>query len=184
MCIRDRGNLSLNVSSKPTSNNALPTTALTSSTLKLGKRAVSYTHLDVYKRQTLYILSIAQKQLKITKLPNLCSILKDSIKDTLSTILRSSRVRVKFFEKIDKSAERGDINELFRAAIATDSIDSDIHGYARALRRGAEISMELFNYSNRSKVILDLRKKALKYATRFSYLVCGFVIITMIIQIS
>ena len=134
--------------------------------------------------QTLYILSIAQKQLKITKLPNLCSILKDSIKDTLSTILRSSRVRVKFFEKIDKSAERGDINELFRAAIATDSIDSDIHGYARALRRGAEISMELFNYSNRSKVILDLRKKALKYATRFSYLVCGFVIITMIIQIS
>lgn len=134
--------------------------------------------------QTLYIFSLAQLHLKITKLPTLCYILRDSIKDTLSTILRSSRVKIKFFEKIDKAAERGNITELFKAAVATDSIDNDISGYARALRRGAEISMELFTYSNRDKIILDLRKKALRYAVRFSYLVCGFTIITMILQIS
>ena len=134
--------------------------------------------------QTLYIFSLAQQFLKISKLPTICYVLRDAIKDTLSTILRSSRVKIKFFEKIDKAAERGNITELFKAAVATESIDNDISGYAKALRRGAEISMELFTYSNREKIILDLKKKALRYAVRFSYLVCGFTIITMILQIS
>lgn len=134
--------------------------------------------------QTLYIFSLAQQSLKITKLPTLCYILRDAVKDTLSTILRSSRVKIRFFEKIDKAAERGSINELYKTAVATESIDNDIAGYSRALRRGAEISAELFNYSNREKMILDLKKKALRYAVRFSYLACGFTIITIILQIS
>lgn len=160
-----------------------------------SKLKLPYTHkieaLDKYpvlqktkSYQTAYLFSVAQQNLKMHGLPHLAETLKEALKDTLSTILRSTRLRTKFFERMELAVSRGSITDMFKAAVATDSIETDLAGYARALRRGTEISIKLYNYSHREKMILELREKALRYAVRLSYLLWGFTVITMIIQIT
>jgi serine/threonine protein kinase len=132
--------------------------------------------------QFLGLLATAQKYTKTSKLPNITETLKNSVLEVLNIALKSNSVKKIFFDKLHNAAKSQDLIQFQKMASNPDFIRNDIKGYGDAIRRGAEIAMEIYGYNNRSSIDYDIRKKSLKLAIRFSYVLCSFIVVTIILQ--
>jgi serine/threonine protein kinase len=132
--------------------------------------------------QILGIFAQAQKHAKITNLSNLCSTIMQSVRDVLDASLKSTSIKKVFFDKLAIASKTGNIMELQKIALNSRHINDDIDGYTDALRKGALIAREMFSFNNRSAINFDVRRKSLRIAVRFSYIICSFIILSIIMQ--
>jgi len=132
--------------------------------------------------QIMGIFAKAQKHSKISTLNNLSNIIMQSVRDVLDSALKSVTIREKFFIALEQSAKSGSIADLQNMALNSKFINDDIDGYTKALKRGAEISRDLFSYNNRKTIDFDIRRKSLRFAVRFSYVCCGLIILSIVLQ--
>ena len=128
------------------------------------------------------IFAKAQKHSKISNLNNLSLVIMKNVRDVLESALRSVTIREKFFIALEQSAKSGSIGDLQKMALNSTFINDDIDGYTSALKRGAEISRELFSYNSKKTIDFDIRRKSLRFAVRFSYVVCGLIILSIVLQ--
>lgn len=132
--------------------------------------------------QLAHILGNAQKTSRINRLDNIVAALRDALKEVLDLNLRSNAIKREFANALSASTKSGSIADLLKAATNSDLLEKDLDGYSKALRRGAEITYEIFSYNNRSAMEFDIRRKSLRIAVRFSYIVCSFILITILLQ--
>ncbi len=132
--------------------------------------------------QILGIFAQAQKHAKISDLMNLCNTIMESVRDVLDAALKSGSIKKIFFEKLSVASRTGNIHELQKIALNSTHINDDIDGYTSALRRGAEIAREIFSLNNKNSINYEIKRKSLRLAVRFSYLICGFIVLSIILQ--
>jgi serine/threonine protein kinase len=132
--------------------------------------------------QFLQIIASAQKACRIGRIDHLVSNIKDALQDVLDINLRSAAIKKEFHESLNNSIKSGSAIDLLKAAMNTDLLEKDYDGYAKALRRGAEIAYEIFSYSNRNTMEYDIRRRSLKLAVKFSYIVSAFILVTILLK--
>jgi hypothetical protein len=125
----------------------------------------------------LLLMHLSQKNAKIAKLPRLCEITKNAIKDVLDMFLKNATIKKYFTDNLDIIAKTGSFQELMNTASNPDYLTRDATGYVLALRRGAEISKEIFSFTNMTFITRELRNKSLNYAIKISYSITLFVIL-------
>lgn len=130
--------------------------------------------------QILGILSLAQKQSKVSSLNNLCETLYKSVVDVLDVTMRSSSIKHRFFDKISLAAKSGNIIELQKVALSQKFINDDSDGYSNAVRRGAEIAREIFECTNSSVNTGKIYRTSLGYTLKFTYALCALIITVII----
>lgn len=132
--------------------------------------------------QFLQIISSAQKISRLARIDHLVGTIKDALQDVLDVNLRSSAIKKEFHESLNNAVKSGSAIDLLKAAMNTELLEKDYDGYAKALRRGAEIAYEIFSYSNRGTMEYDIRRRSLKLAVKFSYIVSAFILITILLK--
>ncbi len=132
--------------------------------------------------QILGIFAQAQKHAKIGSLANLCNTIMESVRDVLDAALKSSSIKKVFFDKLSTASQTGNIAELQKIALNSTHINDDMDGYTNALRKGAEIAKEMFALGNVNAINHDIKRRSLRLAVRFSYLLCGFIVLSIVMQ--
>jgi hypothetical protein len=106
----------------------------------------------------------------------------ESVRDVLDASLKSASIKKVFFEKLVHASKTGDMTELQKIALNSKHINDDVDGYTNALKRGAEIAREIFSYNNKRSIEQEVRQNSLKVAVRFSYIICGCIILSIVMQ--
>ncbi len=132
--------------------------------------------------QILGIFAQAQKHARIPNLSNLCATIMQSVRDVLDAALKSNSIKKAFFDKLATASRTGNILELQKMALNSNHINDDIDGYTEALRKGANIAREIFSFNNKNAINYDIRRKSLRIAVRFSYILCGFIALSIVMQ--
>lgn len=132
--------------------------------------------------QLTLILAAAQKKTKIGKLDHLASTIKNALVDVFDGFLRSTAIKNEISKSLSNAAKTGDLYELYKSISNQHLIKKDMDGYVDAIKRGAEIARDIFFYSNQSLVAHDLRKKSLKVAVKFSYIISCFIVIMLLLD--
>ncbi len=132
--------------------------------------------------QILGIFAQAQRHAKIGSLMNLCNTIMESVRDVLDAALKSHSIKKLFFDKLATASQTGNIAELQKIALNSTHINDDMDGYTNALRSGAAIAKEIFSLDNKNAINHDIKRKSLRLAVKFSYLICGLIVLSIIMQ--
>lgn len=132
--------------------------------------------------QLLAILCLAQDETRIDSLQRTCLIIKNALQDIIDLVLKSRSIRDDFKERIHVASESSNLKLMLKTMCDTRYYKRDEMGYIYAIRRGAEISAQIFQYFNAEQFHRDIRKRSLEFAIKFSYLASCFVIAIVIIK--
>lgn len=132
--------------------------------------------------QTLMLLVYAQKVMKIPKIPNIAQAIANQLQEVIDTIFRGKSIKANFIRKLQEAAKTGSIGDIAKVICNTELYRKDADGYAKALRRGAEIAFEIFSFNDRTLLYHDTKRKSLNLALRFSYLASLFMLLSLILK--
>ncbi|MCE2993308.1 MAG: hypothetical protein LW826_03825 [Candidatus Jidaibacter sp.] len=132
--------------------------------------------------QLTLIFAAAQRKTKIGKLEHISSIMKTALIDVVDGFLRSTAIKHEISQSLTNASKTSDIYDLYKAISNQNLIKKDMDGYVHAIKRGAEIARDIFFYGNQSLVAHDLRKKSLKIAVKFSYIVSCFIVLMLLLD--
>ncbi len=128
------------------------------------------------------IFAIAQKQFKVGSLNNLTLILRDALKEMLSTHIKSISIKNALFDQIDEATISGNIQALLNAAASHIMLTKNANGFAKAVTKSSEIIREIASYSQKDLINKQIRQKSLKIVLQCSYIICSLILVTIILR--
>lgn len=132
--------------------------------------------------QTLILFTYAQKHINLDKIPNIARALANHLQESIDVVFKSKTLKNNFIKKLHDASKSGIVGDIAKVVCNTDFYTKDADGYARALRRGAEIAYEIFSYNDRTLLFHDTKRKSLNLAIKFSYVASLFMLLSLILR--